>query len=85
MRFRTGFVVGCAAGFYLTRKARQLRAPIPSRGQLAAPASEWPAHSGPMRVLLSLRPRRYSHWETWPGKERATCYMAQSGTLPANA
>ncbi len=47
MRFRTGFVVGCAAGFYLTRKARQLRAPIPSRGQLAAPASEWLEHNGP--------------------------------------
>jgi hypothetical protein len=31
MRFRTGFVVGCAAGYYLTQKARHLRAPISSR------------------------------------------------------
>ncbi|MGD1011832.1 MAG: hypothetical protein ABR925_04770 [Acidimicrobiales bacterium] len=31
MRFRTGFVVGCAAGYYLTQKARQLRAPVSGR------------------------------------------------------
>ncbi len=55
MRFRTGFVVGCAAGFYLTRKARQLRAPILSRGQLAAPAAEWPAHSGPNARGVELK------------------------------
>ena len=32
MRFKTGFVVGCAAGFYLTQKARQLRAPLAALG-----------------------------------------------------
>jgi hypothetical protein len=47
MRFRTGFVVGCAAGFYLTKKARQLRAPIASRGQLASPTSDWSQHTSP--------------------------------------
>jgi hypothetical protein len=47
MRFRTGFVVGCAAGFYLTRKARQLRAPIASRGQPVAPAADWLRDNGP--------------------------------------
>jgi len=47
MRFRTGFVVGCAAGFYLTKKARQLRAPIASHGQLASPTSDWSLHTSP--------------------------------------
>jgi hypothetical protein len=55
MRFRTGFVVGCAAGFYLTRKARQLRAPIPSRGELAAPASERLEHNGPNVRAVELK------------------------------
>jgi hypothetical protein len=45
MRFRTGFVVGCAAGFYLTHKARQLRAPV-GRRQLAFSPSEWTRHNG---------------------------------------
>jgi len=47
MRFRTGFVVGCAAGYYLTQKARRLRAPTVGRGQLASPTSDWLRYSGP--------------------------------------
>jgi hypothetical protein len=31
MRFKTGFIVGCAAGVYVTHKARELRAPLTGR------------------------------------------------------
>jgi hypothetical protein len=41
MKFRTGFVLGCAAGLYATRKARQLRGPLAGGTTLVAPA-EWP-------------------------------------------
>ena len=44
MRFRTGFVVGCAAGVYLTRKARQLLTPIAGR-QLDVPTPDWLGHN----------------------------------------
>jgi hypothetical protein len=47
MRFKTGFVVGCAAGFYLNQKARRLRAPIAARSQLVEPASGWLRSSAP--------------------------------------
>jgi hypothetical protein len=46
MRFRTGFVVGCAAGFYLTHKARQLSAPVGGRSQLASVTSDRLRHNG---------------------------------------
>ena len=41
MKFRTGFVVGCAVGLYATRKAQQLRGPLAGRTTLVAPG-EWP-------------------------------------------
>jgi hypothetical protein len=46
MRFRTGFVVGCAAGCYLTHKARQLSAPVVDRSQLASVTSDWLRYNG---------------------------------------
>jgi hypothetical protein len=47
MRFRTGFVVGCATGLYLTRKVRQLGGPLAGRGRVAAPSAQWLRQSGP--------------------------------------
>ena len=47
MRFRTGFVVGCATGLYLTKKARQLRAPLAGRTGVSAPGTQWLRQSGP--------------------------------------
>ena len=41
MRFKTGFLVGCAAGVYLTQKVRHLRAPLAGRTWVAVPASGW--------------------------------------------
>ncbi len=38
MRFKTGFVLGCATGLYLTRKVRQLRGPLAGR-ETVPPAS----------------------------------------------
>ncbi|MGD0874988.1 MAG: hypothetical protein ABSA14_08345 [Acidimicrobiales bacterium] len=54
MRFRTGFVVGCAAGVYLTRKARQVHAPIASR-QRSAPTLEWVGRSSPSVRAAELK------------------------------
>ncbi|HLN07251.1 MAG TPA: hypothetical protein VK217_13300 [Acidimicrobiales bacterium] len=55
MRFKTGFVVGCAAGFYLTQKARQLRAPLAGRTWVAAPTTDWPRRSGPGMLGADLK------------------------------
>ena len=44
MRFKTGFVVGCATGLYLTRKVRQLRGPLAGNRPVAVPG--WPRHGG---------------------------------------
>jgi hypothetical protein len=41
MRFKTGFLVGCAAGVYLTQKARRLRAPLAGPTWVTVPASDW--------------------------------------------
>ncbi len=46
MRFKTGFLVGCATGLYLTHKARQLSAPVMGRSQLASVTSDWLRHNG---------------------------------------
>ena len=54
MRFKTGFVVGCAAGFYLTQKARQLRAPLAGRTTVLTSRSDWPLASAPGAVLAPL-------------------------------
>ena len=40
MRFKTGFFVGCAAGFYLTQKARELRLPLAGRTWVTGPPSD---------------------------------------------
>ena len=51
MRFKTGFVVGCAAGFYLTQKARSLAAPLNGRDRQSASGADWqPRHDG---ILVS--------------------------------
>ncbi|MGO9332918.1 MAG: hypothetical protein ACLQCU_02480 [Acidimicrobiales bacterium] len=55
MRFRTGFVLGCAAGFYLTQKARRLRAPLAGRSPLTSPASDWLGRNGPGVHAAELR------------------------------
>ncbi len=55
MRFKTGFVVGCAAGFYLTQKARQLRAPLAARGWGDATAWDWRRQSGPGTLAADLK------------------------------
>jgi|ERR1019366_849711 hypothetical protein len=47
MRFRTGFVMGCATGLYLTKKARQLRTPLAGRGGVSAAGTQWLRQSGP--------------------------------------
>ena len=49
MRFKTGFVIGCAAGIYLTQKARQLRSPLATRAWTSAPASKRLAEDGSAR------------------------------------
>jgi len=41
MRFKTGFVLGCATGLYVTRKVRQLRVPLSGRDPVATPSSPW--------------------------------------------
>ena len=41
MRFKTGFVVGCATGLYLDPQGRQFGTPSPGAG-----LSSHPAHSG---------------------------------------
>jgi hypothetical protein len=55
MRFKTGFVVGCATGFYLTQKARQLRAPLAGRTWVALPASDLLRQNGPGRQAIDVR------------------------------
>jgi len=42
MKFRTGFVVGCAATLYVTEKARRLRAPIVGQVAMTGPTGDWP-------------------------------------------
>lgn len=53
MRFKTGFVVGCATGYYLTHKGRRLRVPLTSRTTLVT-AAEWPRLPDPSSSSLSL-------------------------------
>jgi hypothetical protein len=55
MRFKTGFLVGCAAGVYLTQKARHLRAPLAGRTWVEVPASGWrpPGGSGSLAADLT--------------------------------
>ena len=55
MRFRTGFVVGCAAGYYLTQKVRQLQAPTVSRSQLGKSASAWSGRESPNGRVPELK------------------------------
>jgi len=55
MRFKTGFVVGCATGLYLTRKVRQLRGPLAGSRPVAAAGSQWLRHSGPSVLGADLR------------------------------
>ena len=55
MRFKTGFVVGCATGLYLTRKVRQLRDPLAGRRPIVAPGSQWLRQSGPSMLTGDLR------------------------------
>jgi len=55
MRFKTGFVVGCAAGFYLTQKARQLGAPLPGRKWVAVPASDVLRQNGSGNQAIDVR------------------------------
>ncbi len=55
MRFKTGFVVGCAAGFYMTQKARQLRAPLAGRKWVSVPASDLLRQDGSSQQAMDLR------------------------------
>jgi hypothetical protein len=55
MRFKTGFVVGCAAGVYLTQKARQLRTPLAGRTWVTAPAPDWRHQEAPGAFSSELR------------------------------
>ena|SRR5271166_1072168 len=55
MRFKTGFVVGCAAGFYLTQKARQFRVPLAGRAWVTTPTSDWSRHTGPGSLTADLK------------------------------
>jgi len=50
MRFKTGFVVGCAAGFYLTQKARRLRAPLATRAWMNSSTPDRPTPQSPVRL-----------------------------------
>ena len=50
MRFKTGFVLGCAAGVYVTQKVRQLRAPLAGPTWMAAPPSDWRRPSVPGKL-----------------------------------
>jgi len=55
MRFKTGFVVGCAAGFYLTQKARHLRAPVVGRTWVTSPSSGWLRENGSGMLAADAR------------------------------
>jgi hypothetical protein len=55
MRFRTGFVVGCATGLYLTRKLHRLGAPLAGRSAVSAPAAHWLSQSSPSLLSGELR------------------------------
>ena len=47
-------MVGCAAGVYLTKKARQLRTPI-ARSQPAIPTADWLGHNSSNVRAAELR------------------------------
>ncbi|MGD0943088.1 MAG: hypothetical protein ABR972_02270 [Acidimicrobiales bacterium] len=55
MRFRTGFVAGCAICLYLTHKVRQLQGPLGRRSPLKASSSQWLGQSGPGLDSADLR------------------------------
>jgi hypothetical protein len=55
MRFKTGFLVGCATGLYLTRKVRQLQDPLGGHRAIAAPGSQWLRQSGPSLFTGDVR------------------------------
>jgi hypothetical protein len=55
MRFKTGFLVGCATGLYLTRKVRQLQGPLAGSRPLSAPGSRWLGQSGPSMLSGDLK------------------------------
>jgi hypothetical protein len=55
MRFRTGFVVGCATCLYLTHKVRQLQRPLGARSPLRASSSQWRGQRGPGPGSADLR------------------------------
>jgi hypothetical protein len=55
MRFKTGFMLGCATGLYLTRKVRQLQGPLAGRGSMSAPSSQWLRQSGPSLLTGDLK------------------------------
>ena len=86
MRFKTGFVVGCAAGFYLTQKARQLRAPLAGR-------SGWPcqraglaeAERAEQLTAMDLRAEKVrALGRPGQGESQATSCAARSGTWHAS-
>jgi hypothetical protein len=47
MRFKTGFVLGCATGLYLTRKVRQLQGSLAGPRPISSTSSQWLRQSGP--------------------------------------
>jgi hypothetical protein len=55
MRFKTGFVVGCATGLYLTRKVRQLQGPLAGRRPISSPSSQWLRQSGPSLLSSDVK------------------------------
>jgi hypothetical protein len=54
VRFRTGFVLGCATGLYVTRKISQFKGPLGRDERDEASAPEWPyAARGRNGLLIS--------------------------------
>jgi hypothetical protein len=55
MRFKTGFVLGCATGLYVTRKVRQLQGPLAGRRPVGSSSSQWPRQARPSLLSADLR------------------------------
>ena len=55
MRFKTGFVVGCATGLYLTHKVRQFQGPLAGRGPVSASGSKWLRQNSPSILSGDLK------------------------------
>jgi hypothetical protein len=58
VRFKTGFVVGCAAGYYLTERLRRLKAPLAGRTLVTAPSSGWPLRNGAGGLSTEITPEK---------------------------